>query len=307
MMVIVIMTQTQLASIDLNLLVTLDVLLSEVSVTGAARRLRLTQSAVSRSLARLRTLFGDELFVRTGAGMRPTRRALELAAPLRRTLAELGALLEPRERFDPATARRTFHIAALDYTQLTLLAPWSARLPELAPGVDLAVRQLSVQSKRDLEAGTIDLYVAPRLRTVAGVVWTHLHDDDYTCVVWEQHASKRLSLSRYTQLEHVLVAPGERPGGTVDRVLGEQGLSRRVSMQVPTFLTVPYMLIGTQRVATLPRRIATMFVEHHPLRLIEPPIEVPRTEMYLGWHELHRDDPGHTWLRAQLTQLAAQT
>jgi DNA-binding transcriptional LysR family regulator len=262
---------------------------------------------VSRSLAKLRELFDDELFVRTGAGMRPTRRALELAAPLRRTLGELGALLEPRERFDPATARRTFQIAALDYTQLTVLAPWSAQLPELAPGVDLAVRQLSVQSKRDLEAGTLDLYVAPRMRTVAGVVWTHLHEDDYTCVVWEGHASKRLSLSRYVSLEHVLVAPGERPGGLVDRVLAEHGLTRRVSVQVPSFLTVPYMVIGTQRVVTLPRRIANLFVEHHPLRRIEPPIEVPRTSMYLGWHELHRDDPGHTWLRDQLTQMAAQT
>lgn len=301
------MTQTQLAAIDLNLLVTLDVLLTEESVTGAARRLRLTQSAVSRSLAKLRELLGDELFVRTGAGMRPTRRALELAAPLRRTLAQLSALLEPRERFDPATAQRTFQIAALDYTQLTLLAPWAARLAETAPGISLAIRQLSPQSKRDLEAGTLDLYVAPRLRTVAGVVWTHLHEDDYTCVVWEGHASKRLSLSRYAQLEHVLVAPGERPGGLVDRVLAQHGLTRRVTVQVPTFLTVPYMLIGTQRVVTLPRRIATLFVEHHPLRMIEPPIEVPITQMHLGWHELHRDDEGHRWLRDQLTQLVAQT
>jgi DNA-binding transcriptional LysR family regulator len=306
MMIMTIMTQTQLASVDLNLLVTLDVLLSEESVTGAARRLRLTQSAVSRSLAKLRELLGDELFVRTGAGMRPTRRAIELAAPLRRTLTELGALLEPRERFDPATTRRTFHIAALDYTQLTLLTPWSARLPELAPAVNLVVRQLSVHSKRDLEAGTLDLYVAPRTRSVAGVVWTHLHDDDYTCVVWEGHASRRLSLTRYAQLEHLLVAPGERPGGIVDRVLAEQGVTRRVSVQIPSFLTVPYMLIGTQRVVTLPRRLARVFVEHHPLRLIEPPIEIPRTAMDIGWHEIHREDPGHMWLRNQLGQLAAE-
>ncbi|HVH99597.1 MAG TPA: LysR family transcriptional regulator [Enhygromyxa sp.] len=300
------MTQMHLAAIDLNLLVTLDVLLAEESVTAAARRLRLTQSAVSRSLAKLRELFDDELFVRTGAGMRPTRRALELAAPLRRTLGELGALLEPRERFDPATAQRTFQIASLDYTQLTLLAPWSARLPERAPGINLAVRQLSVQSKRDLEAGTLDVYVSPRVRTAAGVVWTHLHDEDYTCVVWEGHASKRLSLSRYAQLEHILVAPGERPGGIVDRVLAEQGVTRRVSVQVPTFLIVPYLLIDTQRVVTLPRTIAQYFVEHHPLRLLEPPIELPHNSMYLGWHELHRDDPGHAWLRTQLTQMAAE-
>lgn len=300
------MTQTHLAAIDLNLLVTLDVLLAEESVTVAARRLGLTQSAVSRSLARLRELFADELFVRTGAGMRPTRRAFELAGPLRRTLGELGALLEPRERFDPASAKRSFSIATLDAALLTLIGPWSARLPELAPGVDLATRQLSMPARRDLEAGALDLYISPRFRTAAGVVWTPLQEDDYTCVVWEGHASRRLSLARYAKLEHVLVAPGERPGGTVDRALAELGLTRRVSVRVPSFSTVPYLLIGTQRVATLPRRIARVFVEHYPLRTIEPPIDVPRTTLSLGWHELHRDDPGHQWLREQLTQMAGE-
>jgi DNA-binding transcriptional LysR family regulator len=303
-MLMMTMTQTQLAAVDLNLLVTLDVLLAEESVTRAARRLRLTQSAVSRSLAKLRELFGDELFVRTGAGMRPTRRALELAGPLRRTLGELGALLEPRERFDPASAKRTFEIAALDYTQLTMLAPWSARLPELAPGVDLAIRQLSLPAKRDLEAGALDVYISPRMRTAAGVIWTPLGDDGYTCVVWQGHARRRLSLSSYAKLEHVLVAPGERPGGLADQALAAHGLTRRVSVRVSSFAAVPYLLIGTQRIATLPRGIARLFVEHHPLRTIDPPIELPRTSLSLAWHELHRDDPGHKWLREQLLGMA---
>src|SRR5690349_12672275 len=286
--IIVIMTQTQLEHIDLNLLVTLDVLLAEGSVTVAARRLRLSQSAVSRSLTRLRELFGDELFVRTGSGMRPTRRALELTAPLRHALAELGVLLEPRERFDPLTASRVFQIAALDYSQLTLIGPWTARLAERAPGIDVVVRQLSVHSKRDLEAGALDVYVAPRTRTVAGVIWTALHEDDYACVVWAEHAVRRLTLARYVQLEHVLVAPGERPGGIADRVLAERGLSRRVSVRVPTFLSVPYLLLGTQRIATVPRRIAERFVEHHALRMLEPPIDLPPVVLHLGWHEVHR-------------------
>jgi DNA-binding transcriptional LysR family regulator len=302
--IIFIMTQTQLEAVDLNLLVTLDVLLAEESVTVAARRLGLSQSAVSRSLTRLRHLFGDELFVRTGQGMRPTRRALELAAPLRRSLAELGGLLEPREAFDPKTASRVFQIAALDYSHLTLIGPWTARLAEWAPGIDVVVRQLSVHSKRDLEAGALDLYVAPRTRTVAGVIWTALHEDDYTCLVDAEHPVRRLSLARYVQLEHVLVAPGERPGGVADAVLAEQGLSRRVSVRVPTFLSVPYLLLGTQRIATVPRRIAERFVEFHPLRMLEPPIELPPVVLHLGWHELHRSDPGHAWLREQLIDVA---
>lgn len=298
------MTQMQLARIDLNLLVTLDLLLTEESVSAAARRLHLSQSAVSRSLAKLRELFDDALFVRTGQGMRPTRRALELAAPLRRTLGDLGALLEPRDRFDPQTAKRRFQIAALDYSQLTLLGPWMGRLGERAPGIDVVVRQLSIQSKRELESGTLDLYVAPRARSAAGVIWTPLHEDAYTCVVWSEHPIRRLSLSRYVKLEHVLVAPGERPGGVVDRMLADRGLSRRVSVQVPTFATVPYLLVGTQRVATLPSRIAARFAELHPLRTLEPPIELPPVALHLGWHELHRSDPGHVWLREQLIEVA---
>jgi DNA-binding transcriptional LysR family regulator len=302
--IIVIMTQTHLWAIDLNLLVTLDMLLAEESVTVAARRLGLSQSAVSRSLTRLRELFGDELFVRTGQGMRPTRRALELVAPLRRALAELGGLLEPHQPFDPKTAERVFQIAALDYSQLTLIGPWTARLAERAPGIDVVVRQLSVYSKRDLEAGALDLYVAPRTRTAAGVIWTALHEDDYTCVVWSEHATRRLTLARYVQLEHVLVAPGERPGGIVDQALAERGLARRVSVRVPTFLSVPYLLLGTQRIATLPRRIAERFVEHHALRMLDVPVELPPVALHLGWHELHRSDPGHAWLREQLLDVA---
>lgn len=302
------MTQTQLAAVDLNLLTTLDVLLREESVTAAARRLHLSQSAVSRSLARLRELFGDELFVRTGSGMRPTRRAVELRAPLKRALGDLGALLEPHEDFAPETARRTFQIAALDYSQLTLIADWSARLAKLAPGVDVLVRQLSVAAKRDLEAGALDVYLAPRFKTAAGVVWTPLHDDDYTCLVWTEHPiRRRVSLARYAALEHLLVAPSERPGGLVDRALAEHGLTRRVSVQIPNFLAVPHFLIGTSRIATIPRRLAEQFVQHHPLRMFEPPVSVPATAMCLAWHELHRDDPGHTWLRTQLLATANPT
>ena len=305
-MVITIMSETQLASIDLNLLVTLDVLLTEGSVTVAARRLGLSQSAVSRALSKLRELFDDELFVRTGQGMRPTRRALDLAAPLRRALTQLGAVLDSHERFEPETAARSFEIAALDYTQLTLLAPWTTRLPALAPGVDVVIRQLSVHSKHDLESGDLDLYIAPRTRTVAGVVWTPLHDDDYTCVVWDQSPVRRLTRKRFVGLDHVLVAPRERPGGAVDRALAEHELARRVSVRVSNFASAPDLLIGTQRVATLPRRLAKLFIERHPLRILEPPIALPRTTLCLGWHEVHREDPGHTWLRAQLLAQAKE-
>ena len=297
------MTETQLGAVDLNLLVTLDALLAEDSVSAAARRMHLSQSAVSRSLAKLRATFDDELFVRTGRGMRPTRRALELAGPLRRVMSELEGMFEQREKFDPRSAERMFEIAALDYMQLTLLVPWIRQLSEDAPGIDVLIRQLSATSKRDLESGSLDLFICTKLRTVAGVIWTHLVDGDYVCVVADDHPVKRLSLSRFCKLEHVLVAPGERPVGIVDRVLAKQGLARRVSVTVPAFMSVPYLLADSERIATVPRHVADFFVQEHGLRMLETPVELPPVQLYLGWHELHRKDPGHAWLREQLIEL----
>lgn len=157
------MRLTQVSRADLNLLPALDALLEEGSVTGAARRLHLTQSAVSRALARLRLLLGDELFVRSGRGLTATRRARELAGPLRRSLAEVEALLGGRGAgFDPARARRRFSVAAIDYPQLVVLAPLARRLAGVAPGVELDLRPVSEANDRELERGELDLVVSPR-------------------------------------------------------------------------------------------------------------------------------------------------
>lgn len=322
MILIPFMIHTQLAAIDLNLLVTLDVLLVEESVTVAARRLGLSQSAVSRSLAKLREIFDDELFVRTGHGLRPTERARTLAAPLRAALTDLGGLLSAREPFDPRTAERRFHIAALDYTQLTLIGPWTATLTQRAPRVELVIRQPSPATKRDLEDGSLDLFITPRLRSAAGVVWSPLHDDDLVCVVWDRHPAlefdldpdpeldpeldpdPQLDLDRFAALDHVLVSPGERPGGIVDDALARHALSRRVVVVVPNFLSVPYVLEGTERIATLPSRLARELVRRYPLRTLAPPVELPTAAMCMAFHEIHRRDPAHRWLRDQLVEAA---
>ena len=261
---------------------------------------------MAAALDLIRATFDDELFVRTGRGMRPTARALALAGPLRRALSEIEGMFEDREAFDPMTAQRTFVIAALDYTLITHLAPWISSLPETAPKLDIVVRQLSPQTKRDLESGAVDLFVSPKLRSAAGVIWTHLADDDYGCLVDENHPVRRLTLARYAKLDHVLVAPGERPGGVVDRALRRQGIARRVSVQVPSFSSVPPLLLGTQRISTIPYRVAEHFASRHPLRLLKPPLDLRPVSLYIGWHELHRKDPGHAWLRNQFIERARE-
>ena len=289
---------------DLNLLIALNVLLEERSVTRAADRLGLTQSAVSRILGRLRTTFNDPLFVRTHRGLTPTQRALDLAGRLREHVAALEAMLLEPSAFYPADARRTFRIAAIDYVQVTLLAPLLQRLDSAAPGLDFEIRHASVEAERDLESGVLDLLIRPQQASGIGVVWTPLYQEHYTCLVWKVHPAQSLTLAAFAAMAHVLVAPRERPGGIVDQVLEENVLSRRVAVQASTFLLMPYLLAGTQRIATIPRRMARELTRLHPLKVLEPPVEIPGFTMCQAWHEIHRNDPGHRWLRERVLEAA---
>jgi DNA-binding transcriptional LysR family regulator len=296
------MISRHISETDLNLLVALDVLLEERSVTRAADRLGLTQSAVSRILGRLRATLGDPLFVRTSSGLSPTSRALALAAPLREMISGLERLVLEQPGFDPLATRRRFRISAVDYAQVTTLAPLFATLAREAPLLDLELRQPSLESERDLESGALDLLVMPQHPSGPGIVWTPLFRDDYTCIVWKEHPARRLTPSRFAAMEHVLVAPRERAGGVVDAVFAERGWSRRVAVQVPTFLILPWVLVGTQRVATVPKRMAAELMRAHPLRVLPPPVRIPGFTISQGWHEIHRSDPGHRWLRARIAR-----
>jgi DNA-binding transcriptional LysR family regulator len=300
------MTRRNIGHRDLNLLNALKVLLEERNVTRAADRLNLTQPAVSRILARLRVAFDDPLFVRTSRGLTPTARAIEVAGPLRRSIDALERILVEGTGFEPARAKRRFRIAAVDYAQVTLLAPLFRALSEQAPQIDFELRQPTVESERELEAGTLDLLIMPQQPSGLGIVWTPLYKDGYTCIVWEKHPLRALTVPRFAAMEHVLVAPRERAGGIVDQVLQEQGLSRRVAVQAPTFLLLPHLLVGTKRIATVPIGMAKELATLSPLRIVKPPLTIPGFTMCQGWHEIHRSDPGHHWLRDAIAKQAAK-
>jgi DNA-binding transcriptional LysR family regulator len=296
------MTVRNIRQTDLNLLIGLNILLEERNVTRAADRMGLTQSAVSRMLGRMRVTFDDPLFVRTSRGLTPTKRALDMAGPLEEYLSGLEKLLVEGAAFDAKTVRRRFRIAAIDYVQAILMGPLVAKLQKQAPLIDFEIRQPSSESERDLDAGVLDLLLMPQQPSSPGVIWTPLYREGYTCLVWSRHSAQRLTLSAFAKMEHVLVAPRERAGGIVDSVLEKNGLSRRVAVQAPTFLILPYLLIGTTRIATVPQRMADELVRMHPLKILKPPVEIPGFTMCQGWHEIHRNDPGHRWLRDQLVQ-----
>jgi len=301
----------ELAGLDLNLLRALDALLGERHVTRAATRLGMTQSAASHALARLRAALGDPLLVRGGRGaMVPTPRAEALAGPLREALAALAAAVRGAPGFDPATARRTFHLATGDYAELVLLPRLAARIAAAAPGIDLWVHAVPDDPGPPLATGAIDGVLAPLRGSgwPAGCYEKRLFAESFTCVVRDRHpaAAQRLTLARYCALPHILVAPRGTPGSFVDNALAAVGRTRRVAVAVPHFLVVPHVVAATDLVATLATRVVDALAPLVGLQRLAPPLELARFTIALIWHERAHHDPAQRWLRDQITAVAAE-
>ncbi|MBL9016363.1 MAG: LysR family transcriptional regulator [Myxococcales bacterium] len=299
-----------MAGVDLNLVLALDALLAERHVTRAAGRLGITQSAASHALARLRDLFGDPLLVRGPRGaMIPTPRAEALGPQVHRVLVELAGVLRG-EGFDPATARRVFRIGAGDYAEVVLLPKLIERVSRLAPGIELWVHPFGEHGDAELAAGTLDVVLAPPRGGArgAGGYEKVLFGERFTCILRADHplAGGRLTLPRYCAAAHVLVAPRGTPGSLVDTALAEQGRSRRIALAVPHFLVVPYIVAGSDLVATLASRVAALFTETLGLVSMPPPVELPGFQIALAWHERNHHDAAHRWLRDQLLAVAGE-
>jgi DNA-binding transcriptional LysR family regulator len=299
-----------LAAMDLNLVVALDALLAERHVTRAATRLGITQSAASHALARLRDLLGDPLLVRgAGGAMVPSAMALRIAPQLRKVLEDLAGVLRG-ESFDPATARRTFRIGASDYVELVLLPKLSARLARLAPGVDLWVHTFEDRGDTELATGKLDCVLAPPHRSArpSGMFEKVLLHESFTCVMRAGHplAGSRLTLARYCEVPHLMVAPRGTPGSFVDDALAAVGRTRRVALAVPHFLVVPYVIAGTDLVATLASRIAALFATTLDLVRVAPPIAIAKFAIALAWHERNHHDAAQRWFRDQVAAVAIE-
>jgi DNA-binding transcriptional LysR family regulator len=286
-----------LRRLDLNLLVTLDVLLSEHNVTRAAERLNFSQPSVSVHLAKLRDIFNDPLLLPGPRGMRPTARAEALREPLRQALEALERTVAPASPFDPATASNTWRVAAADYGESTILLPAIAGLRSVAPGTRLGVVEaFPSRIAKQAEQGGIDLAFHTSEDAPAGLHRRVLFAERYVLVGRAGHPGlkRRPTLAQFCKLEHVIVSldgPGFR--AVTDDALAEAGLTRRVVLSVPHFLFMMKVLASTDLVAMLPSRL----VDTPALRAVEPPIEVPGYEMAMLWHERSHRDPAHRWLR----------
>jgi DNA-binding transcriptional LysR family regulator len=295
-----------LSAFDLNLLVALDALLTERSVTRAARRLGLSQPAMSNALARLRSALSDPVLVRASNRMVPTRRAEGLSAPVRDALSIVERALAGSV-FDPMVARRTFTVAASDHREMHLIPRLMARLAKEAPGVRVCVipPARGADPTGLLESDGADMAVMkveairPPLRAEE---WFR---EPFVCISRRAHPRLRggLTLASYAALPHVVVAPYGTPGSFVDVALAKAGKSRDVAVRVSSFSAAPVIVAASDCIATVPSSVAHQFLGWLRLQVYEPPLALPETPIGAVWHRRVDDDPGHRWFRAVLASI----
>lgn len=293
--------------LDLNLLIGLDVLLAECSITRAARRLCLSQSAASGILARLREYFCDELLVQSGRQMVPTPLALSLMEPVRDILLRIQQTVETAVEFQPDAASRHFRVVASDFVSSVVLTHLAARLHHEAPFVTMEILQPNERSMAQMERGEIDVLLMPERYLSSSHPSEMLFSDRFSCIVWDGNTEVGAALNQddYLRLGHVATSFGSHQQFAFDEVYFKSiGLNRRIEVVCATFNLLPQFVIGTRRVATLQHQLAQQLARYYPVRVLEPPVPMPRIVECMQWHRSNQHDPAHLWLRSMLRHAA---
>jgi DNA-binding transcriptional LysR family regulator len=298
------MMDFDISTLNLNLLPALDALLAERSVSGAARRMGVSQSAMSHTLARLRDELDDPLLVLSGRRMLPTPHALALAGPLSEALHALEAALSPRHHFDPAVDERRFKIATYDLFELSMLPQLLAFLASNAPRITLRVERVTERTPARLQRGDIDLVLASETLELpsSGLMRRRLAAEGFSVVARQGRFDGRLTLRRYLASEHILVSLEGKSQGVVDRALRRNNQGRRVALTVPHFMSALALAAGSDSVLTLPTSAARRGAELFDLCVFAPPLRLPRVAAQMVWPTHLAEDEGHRWLRTVLTR-----
>ena len=299
------MPRSPLAGIDANLLVALEALLTEANVGQAARRMGVSASAMSHTLARLRELVGDPLLVRTGQRMSLSPRARELAMPLRDALGLLASALARPADLDPSRERRTVRVASVDYAQSLLVPDLVDILRREAPGLDLVITPFGDSSLRDVANGDLDLALSMN-RTASGLKSRVIHQEPFVSIVRRGHPALRGKLTprRFAELQHLLISPRGRVAGVVDEALRERGLKRRVVVVVTSFLAAALLVSRSDLVLTCAQRSAELAREWFGVQPFRPPLTLAAAKLAMYWHERHAADPLLGWFRERVATLA---
>ncbi len=296
-----------LSSIDLNLLVVLHALLETRSVTAAAKRVSLSQSATSHALGRLRILLGDELLVRAGRSMQTTPRAQRLRPQLASLLEGVQQLLVDDASFDEKTLHRTFTIATVDYGERVFVVPLGQALASIAPQVNLyVIRSLPVV--QDLRVGAQDLGIGVLSSTPPEIESEVLVTEKFVCLLRAGHkaAKQRITLKRYAALDHVVVSPGGNSRSRIDTVLASHGLERRVARTVASFEIAPSLVRESDYILTMAEHMARPIADRLGLCVREAPPQFADSVISMAWHRRTSSDPAQQWFREQVRTVAGQ-
>ena len=294
----------QVESFDFNLLVALDALLREQSVTGAARRLHLSPPAMSRTLSRIRAVLGDPILVRAGQRLVPTPLAVDLQPRVRAAVEEARALLRREAGFMPAALRRTFVIRTNDVLAGGFAAAILALARREAPMVRLCFVPEGEEDVVALRDGQIDLDIGVVGETGPEVRVQHLFRDRMVGAVRVGHPLTRgpITARRFAAGRHISVSRRGRLRGPIDQALGARGLQREVELAVPSFYSALFVAAASDLIATVPARLAASAAASCGVQAFRLPVETPAFEVVQTWHPRHDADPSHRWLRGLVRQ-----
>lgn len=287
-------------SLDLRQLELLAALGELNSVSAAAVRIGLSQSAASHALAKLRRQLGDPLFVRTSAGLRPTTYGQSLARAGREALETLRLGLEGNRAFDAAATPRPFGIYMSDVGQTVFLPPLLSHLGSHAPGVTLRVSPIpTTQPGAALESGDVDVAVGYFTTLTSGFRQRFLFRERYVCVARADHPrfARGMSLDAFYAVPHAVTTSSGAGHRLLDRVLDSHKVQRRVTLAVPQFLVLPMVIAASDLMVIMPSQLAEAFSRLVPIKVMAPPIRIPAYDIRIFWHERYQNDPANRWLR----------
>jgi LysR family nod box-dependent transcriptional activator len=292
-------------NLDLNLLAAFDKLVQLKSVSRAAEELSITQSAMSNALNRLRQYFDDPLLVQIGRRMELTPRAETLVDPVRDILVRIDAAVTAPD-FVPATSTRGFAMMVSDYSLHTLMPAFTRSLAQAAPHIRLDFKPQVLLPKLQLERGDADFLIAPAHLCSADHPSEFLLRDPFVCVMdADNPAARDMDEDRFLAMDHVLMRPPSPGQSFVDRELEALGIKLKIAVSTFSFMSLPDLVRGTDRVAILQQRLARKVAQAGGLALVKPPINLPPLEQHVQWHAMRSHDTALEWLRRQLHATAA--
>ena len=298
--------------IDTYLLRVLTVVMVERNLSRAAIQMKQTQPAISAALRKLRTIFGDELLVRSGNAMVPTPRGLEILEAARATLHEVDKLLAAGRPFDPATTTQQFRIGCPDYLATVFLAGVVRAMRQQAPAASVLIHPLgpAYDFERALANGELDIVIGNWPEPPEQLHTAPLLDDEIVCLMAAQHPLARtpMSTAEYLRAPHLVpLSYSAAHRGIIDKHLAALRVTRNTRVVVPFFTMAPHLLVGSDLIFTISRHFAEHYARLLPLAVVPCPIDFPRMRFYLMWHARSQHAAAHAWLRGLLRTVADAT